>query len=202
MNETSQESRRTSMRNTTDDRVTSTRGTLVSAYRFAAEQQVSNLSVTWLCTHAQVGRSTFYTHFASVDELAIAAITADFGSISDQDISHRRSSSADRRRIARDGLLALIHSLDASRSLVDYAVRVGSHADVLAGLIATFVEHIHATVALEYSSRSPEHKALIEEYVGAGTAHVLLSWLNDPSPLAPDELVDWLVDLLPQLLTN
>ncbi len=197
-----QESRRASLRVADDEQARATRAQLIGAYTHAATTQLKSPSVTWLCENAGVGRSTFYTHFASVEELAIATITAGFGPISIADTSRRRAHSDERRAIARDGLDAMIVDIERTRAVLDYTVRIGSRAAVLDRLIEQFACYIRQTIAVEYAELDAARLDIVTQYVSAGTAHIVLRWIEGRSTLSRAELVDQLTDVLPAPLTR
>lgn len=197
-----QANRRDSLRNAEDEQSRATRMLLMDAYGQAAAAQTKQPSVTWLCEQAGVGRSTFYTHFASVEELAIATITAGFEPISSSDTDRRRARSEDRRRIAEDGLISIIEDIERTREVLEYTVRIGSRAAVLDRLIEQFALHTRETIALEYGDLDAPRLEIINQFVSAGTAHTVLHWLEGKSRLDRSELVSQLVDVLPPALTR
>ncbi len=197
-----QESRRASLRDADDDQSRATRLLLIGAYEQAAAARLARPSVTWLSERAGVGRSTFYTHFASVEDLAIATITASFEPIATSDTDRRRAHTDDRRAIARDGLSAIIESIERSRAVLDYTVHIGSRAAVLDRLIAQFAHYTRETIAVEYDHLDAARRDIVTEYVSAGTAHTVLQWVEGRMPLRRSALVDQLLDVLPVPLTR
>lgn len=200
--DSAQENRRASLRSADDEQSRATRAQLIGAYEQAAAAQLKSPSVTWLCENAGVGRSTFYTHFASVEELAIAAITAGFEPISIADTARRRAHPDERRAIARDGLHAIIDDIERTRAVLEYTVRIGSRAAVLDRLIEQFARHTRQTIAVEYAELDAARLDVVTEFVSAGTAHIVLRWIEGRGDLSRAELVDQLTDVLPAPLTR
>lgn len=197
-----QENRRVSLRGADDEQSRNTRALLMNAYEHAASARLRQPSVTWICERSDVGRSTFYTHFASVEELALATITAGFEPVSASDTDRRLAHSDERRAIARDGLTAIIEGLERARSILSYTVTIGSRAAVLDRLIERFAHHTRQTIAVEYAELDAARLDVVTEYVSAGTAHTVLRWLEGRSALSRSELVDQLLDVLPSPLTH
>lgn len=197
-----QETRRAALRDAEDDQSRATRLLLIAAYEQAAAAKLARPSVTWLCERAGVGRSTFYTHFASVEDLAIATITASFEPIATADTDRRRAHSDERRAIARDGLSALIESIERTRSVLDYTVQIGSRAAVLDRLIEEFAHYTRETIAVEYDHLDAARRDIVTEYVSAGTAHTVLQWVEGRMPVSRSDLIERLVDVLPAPLTR
>lgn len=197
-----QEHRRESLRGADDEQSRTTRALLMGAYEQAASARLRRPSVTWICERAGVGRSTFYTHFASVEELALATITAGFAPVSASDTDRRLAHSDERRAIARDGLTAIIEGLERARGVLGYTVAIGSRAAVLDRLIERFAHHTRMTIAVEYDGLDEARLDTVTQYVSAGTAHTVLRWIEGGSPLSRSELVDQLLDVLPTPLTR
>jgi AcrR family transcriptional regulator len=195
--DTAQESRRATLRSGEDEQSRATRALLIGAYEQAAAARLRSPSVTWMCERAGVGRSTFYTHFASVEELAITAITAGFEPISVSDTDRRRAHPDQRRAIAGDGLHSIIENLERARPVLEYTLRIGSRAALLTRLIEQFALHTRQTVALEYEGLDAARLEVVTEYVSAGAAHSVLRWIEGGTALTRAELVAQLLDLLP-----
>lgn len=179
-----------------------TRAALIGAYQTAAAANVdAPPSVTWLCTDAQVGRSTFYTHFASVEELAMATVTAGFEKLSLGDVGRRMARTDERRRIAADGLAEMFALLQQSKGVLEFAIRTGSRSAVHDLFAREFAKYIHGTVAVEFPHLTPAQVDIATEYVSAGTAHVALTWLESDFSATQSDLIGLLLDLLPARLT-
>jgi len=196
-----QESRRTELRGAEDVQARETRRRLLAAYRQAARERLPRPSVTWLCERSGVARSTYYTHFATVDDLAVHAITESFANVSDVDLERRTAHEEDRRTISRAGLTHTVEALEQSRDVLEYAISVGSRAAVLERLVEQFAAFTGRTVATEYDHLPDRAREVVTQFVSAGVAHVLLRWLEDGAA-DRDELVDQLVDVLPAGFTG
>ncbi|MGQ7349231.1 TetR/AcrR family transcriptional regulator [Quadrisphaera oryzae] len=195
-----QEARRLDLRSADDAQVQETRRRLVAAYRRAAAEQLPRPSVTWLCEAAGVARSTYYTHFATVDDLAVHAITEPFAVVSQLDVEQRSAHRGDRRSISRTGLAHTIEALGRSRDVLAYAIGVGSRSAVLERLIAQFAAFTRPSVDTEFEDLDDDAREVVTQFVSAGAAHVILRWMDSgDQPL--EDFIDHLVDVLPARLT-
>jgi AcrR family transcriptional regulator len=198
---TPQSARRTELRTREDPQVAATRGRLLLAFRAAADEEVRPLSVSWICARSGVGRSTFYTHFATVDALAVHAITREFDSLGDQDRSQRAASGHDRRAITLANLGLLVDALERARAETAYAIGIGSRDAVAAGIAAEIARTTRATIATERPDLDDESLDLASVYVGAGTANALLGHLGNGGR-DRDRLIALIADLLPPFLSG
>ena len=196
-----QENRRSDLHAIDDLQVRETRQRLVEAFREASTEELSSVSVTWLCKKSGVARSTFYTHFATVEDLAVFTISEAFASASQADVDRRSTHEQDRRTITRVGLEGAVSAFDASRSDILYAIRIGSRPAVVQRLTEEFARLTRRTVAAESNEADDDAVDLVTEFISAGTVHVLFLWMERGQPDC-DVLIDQLLDLLPHQLTR
>jgi len=130
--------------------------------------------VTWICERSGVGRSTFYTHFATVDDLAVFAITETFAATSAADVAEGTTHTQDRRAITREGVGRVVDALEATRDDLDHAVRIGSRAAVTERLVAEFASFTAGTVAAEFTEFTSAERDLVTEFVSAATVQAVL----------------------------
>ncbi|WP_053351596.1 hypothetical protein [Leucobacter musarum] len=199
---TPQANRRAELRTAGDDQASQTRSRLIAAFREAAAARTPRLSATWLCERSGVGRSTYYTHFATVDELAAEAITDALSEISETDIARRTGVHSRRDLITRDGLRRLIAELERARPLLDYAFTIGSRAQIFEHLVTRFEALTRRTVEAEFQGADDATISITTSFVSAGTVHALLRWLSDRDPAPAETVVHTLTALLPPELTT
>ncbi|MGW8482643.1 hypothetical protein ACWGJP_05850 [Microbacterium sp. NPDC055903] len=184
-----------------DPQVHETRRRLVQALREAAEEDRASVSVTWLCTRAGVARSTFYTHFATVDDLAVFTIVQAFAAAADADVARRSAHDGQRTAITRAGLERVVDAFESTRDDILYAVRLGSRPAVIERLIADFARLTRPTIRTELASHGEAAQNLMAEFVGAGTVHAVLRWMEHGG-MTRSALIDQLVEMLPAALTR
>jgi AcrR family transcriptional regulator len=103
-----------------DVRAERSRSQLIEALRVQLhEHDPREISVSSVCTQAGLSRPTFYQHFASLDELAVAGIEQRLAEL------HRQDSS-DRRPTSYDAVVRFLDELDSDRSV--YRQVIGSDA--------------------------------------------------------------------------
>lgn len=73
---------------------------------------------------------------------------------------------------------------------------------MLESLIGQFEASTLVTVATEYSALDEVAHAFIYAYVSAGTAHTILRWMEDPADRDRQQLIEQLIDLLPERLVS
>lgn len=196
-----QATRRSDLQEVDHAKVIQTRRRLVDAFRDAAREQRMPVSVTWVCDRAGVARSTFYTHFGTVDDLAVFSISQAFAEASDADVQLRSAHEEDRRSITRAGLERVVDAFEATSSDIDYAIRIGSRAAVIERLTTEFALLTRRTIATELDGLDERARDLMAEFIGAGTVHVVFTWMERGRP-DRDLLIERLIDVLPAGLTR
>lgn len=196
-----QAERRSSFQKTGDAQVIQTRAKLIDSFRLAAVERRPTVSVSWICAQAGVARSTFYTHFATVEDLAVNAIAQAFAQTSVEDLARRSAAEVDRRTITRLGLESLAVAFEVSRGDIGYAMELGLRAAVVDRLVMDFTKLTRKTVALEVGSVSDASLDLMAQFIGGGTVNAFFLWLEREAP-SRAELVEELLDLLPAALTR
>ncbi|MFG1925132.1 hypothetical protein [Cryptosporangium sp. NPDC048952] len=190
-----QQTRRESLAATDDVRAVETRRRLISAFRDAVDGP--DLSVTEFCRTARVARSTFYTHFATMQDVAVAAVSEVFAEIEPLDSSRRSDHVLSRPEITRLGLRAMVDGLWEARALVRYA---GSKPLIQSKLVEEVAVVARGTVLSELPSLDENGVRTLALYMAAGTVYVLLDWIEEPS-ISADELMEHLYTAFPAWLT-
>jgi AcrR family transcriptional regulator len=154
-----------------DRRVRRTRHQLRDALvALILERGWEKVSVLDVCARADIGRSTFYTHFADKEELLLSGF----------DELH---ASLDALRLAGQGEFRFAEALveHAKDHLRLYRAVVGKRSgqqvlrrfrDVVMRLVAADIERLDVPA---------EHRAAMTHYVGGGFVELLTAWLDRPS---------------------
>lgn len=193
---TKQEHRRTRLRSLEDPQAQRTREQLVQAFLEAAENGTHPLSVRWLCERAEVGRSTFYTHFSAVEDLAAFVLTAEFDDFIRDDVRRREAGVAG-LVAARIGLQRIVDGLVRRRDIVSYAVRTTSRAAVESEMVAWLAAYAAVVVRSGFPEWDDRHRSPVDDFISAGTVHAALNWIDDPDGLSQADLVEVLLAALP-----
>jgi AcrR family transcriptional regulator len=194
------EERRNDLRSAEDVQARDTRRRLTEAYRQAVEQRRERPSVTWLCKQSGVARSTYYTHFATVEDLAVHCVTEALADVSEVELDQRTGHRQDRATITRTALIRTVETLEQNREVLEHAIGLGSRGAILERLTDQIVIHTRRTVDAEYPQIEPAEREVIAQFIGAGTVHVILRWMHDGA-ISRDQLVTQLVGLYPGGIT-
>jgi AcrR family transcriptional regulator len=165
---------------TTDRRVQRTRRTLREALiALILERGWDAASVQEVCARADVGRSTFYTHFADLEDLLT-------GGLDDLKVALRHqlapASPADPFPFAH-GLIAHAHE---QRRL--FSVLIGKRSGQL--VLRRFRDLVLDLVREDLTALAPAgpSRDAAAHFVAGGFLELLAWWLDARAPLAPDEL--------------
>ncbi len=190
--DSSNEELRRTLDASSDPRVVRTRTALTEAVR-ALTAARSPVTVAALARHAGISRSAFYTHFASLDELALSLSRAEFAHIAD---SYRHDPGDPQ------------HALRSSqRQLVDHYVTHRGLYSAIAALPVTKESHLAnvramAELIADDFRRHPARPSCLDPDVAArytaGAAYGLIdAWLVGDVVLDADDLVEHLFRMLP-----
>lgn len=201
MGYTGQHNRRQELATTTDPRAARTRDQIVAACGALLDAGES-VSVTAICARAGVGRSTFYTHFATVGEVAIAAVDRIFDEVARRDIERRSDPRLLRAAITRTGLHELITALRTEQRYVRYIRSTPAIERVRERIAEELSRHVRSTILAQRPDASDAYLRTVGEFIAGGAVSVLLAWLDDPEGRTEDELVETIVSILPTWLAG
>ena len=179
-----------------DRRVARTRGTLHQALlSLILEKGYEAISVEDICERANVGRSTFYAHFTSKDDLKRSGL------------EHLRRELLDRHRSASASLPASTRPLGFSLPMFEHArdhthlyrALVGSKGgaialDTIRRTLCDFVRGELATIGVKDATGIPR-EFVVQHIVGAYMA-VLTWWLDGGAKLPPQRMDEFFQRLM------
>ncbi|MFV0254085.1 MAG: hypothetical protein ACK5H2_12230 [Beutenbergiaceae bacterium] len=177
----------------TDRRIVRTRARLVEAFRALIDESPGErVTVSAVVRRARVARSSFYTHFVDLGDLAATALTE----VNDAIVSLARMA------VQQGGSRTQTNrqvGLDIARYLADRKETFGplliSGGRFAEALIASLAEQSMQTLRTrERLLTNPEVSA---HYMAGGLVHVLAWWLNQGQDLTVDELADALISVTP-----
>ncbi|MEW1835981.1 hypothetical protein [Microbacterium sp. NPDC079995] len=196
-----QEQRRTILSASTDDASRETRRRIIDAYLAAGAEPSARPSVTQLCRLAGVGRSTFYTHFATIADVSLSAVLLRMEDISSLEVEMRRADQTGWEAITRASLTELVQVVLSAREEIAFAVDTVSRAAVCDTLAEILRTNTLPIVEAVYEGDQAT-KLLVAEFLSAGTSRAILRWLDDPDAVTPDQLTDVILGLIPRQLSN
>ena len=179
---------------------------------YAAVESLSRgsepVTVNAISKKANVGRTSFYAQFASLDDLAIAMLVDTFHEIGADDVVDRRSRDADARNIARRAAARLIEHIADRRSFYAASLDWRVTSQVQEALAAAFGDQVRVSMDV-MGDRVPAQLNADDaaRYIGGGAIALVVGWLRDPNPAPAAEMSerllavmpDWLVGQSPQL---
>jgi len=179
-----------------DPRALRTRRKLVDAFHAAVtDADPAAMSVASLTRAAGVNRTSFYSHFASPEDLAIHALSDLLDVIGDADIL-MPAQEASRR--ALEDIVGFVHERRDSYARV---LGPGAAPRLLMAVTEAFTERTVASLE-RIGTRPPGADLRVTaRFLAGGVLGVIGTWLSDDqSRWTPDELVEALTHCLPRWL--
>jgi len=187
-----------------DPRAVRTRSKLVDAFHAAIiEADPSAMSVSSLTQAAGVNRTSFYSHFASPEDLAIHALSELFDVVGNADIVMRGQHSVPAAEASRRALRDIVYFVWERRESCARVLGPGAAPRLLRGVTEAFTER--TVVSLEHMDARPAgaDPRVTARFLAGGVLGVIGSWLADPRPeWSPDDLVEALIQCLPSWLNT
>lgn len=187
-----------------DPRALRTRQKLVDAFHLAiVESDPAAMSVASLTRAAGVNRTSFYSHFASPEDLAIHALSELFDVVGDADIVRRSGHSVPAEEASRRALRDIVRFVDERRASYARVLGPGSAPRLLRAVSEAFTERTVASLE-RIDTRPPEADVRVTaRFLAGGVLGVIGAWLSDEqSRWSPDELTEALIQCLPAWLNT
>jgi AcrR family transcriptional regulator len=188
----------------TDPRALRTRQKLVDAFHAAvARADPAAMSVASLTRAAGVNRTSFYSHFASPDDLAIHALSDLFDVVSEADILMRLEHIVPAEQASRRALRDIVQFVYERRDSYARVLGPGTAPRLLQAVSEAFTERTVASLE-RIDTRPPGADVRVTaRFLAGGVLGVIGAWLSDErSRWSPDELAEALVQCLPAWLNT
>ena len=193
-----------SMISSADPRAVRTREKLIAAFQAAmTESDPAAMSVAALTRAAGVNRTSFYSHFASPEDLAIHALGDLLDVVRDADILMRADHSVPADEASRRALRDIVQFLYQRREYYARLLGPGAPPRLLQAVTEAFTER--TVESLEPVTTRPRGAdvRVTARFLAGGIVGVIGAWLgDDESTWSPDELVEALTQCLPGWLNT
>jgi AcrR family transcriptional regulator len=195
---------RTGTRSTNDPRAEKTRQSIFDAVETIMTDSSAVVSVSDVVRVADISRSTFYAHFASLDELASAFIQEQFAKIGDISTEQRPAghsaspiSAMDAARVGYGRLVEhMVEHYPLYSSVLELPLTRSAYDEIVDAYASRLLESI---IVLDYVPAGV-NPSLVATYAAGGAVALISSWMRGLIDVSDDDLVDQLVSLLPQWL--
>ena len=182
-----------------DPRALRTRQKLVDAFHAAvADADPAAMSVASLTRAAGVNRTSFYSHFASPEDLAIHALSDLFDMVGDADILMRSEHSVPAEEASRRALRDIVGFVYERRDSYARVLGPGAAPRLLRAVTEAFTERTVASLERVGTCPPGADVRVTARFLAGGVLGVIGAWLSDDrSRWTPDELVEALIHCLP-----
>jgi len=161
------------------------------------------VSISAVVETAGITRSTFYSQFADLDELALTILTNEFRAIGVDDIAQRSAARPDERQIARQAATKLVNHIERRRLFYRSSLEWRVTSRVRDTLAAAFADQISASIAVMGDRVPPAHRdGYTARYIGGGAMALITAWLQDDEPAAASEMATRLLAAMPEWLVG
>jgi AcrR family transcriptional regulator len=179
-----------------DPRAARTRQGILAAVARLHSADVGDISVSHIVREAQISRSSFYAHFSSLDDLAVALLRQEFASV-----ALRSAGSSVPVDGLRESYTRLVQHFAQRDSIYSYALGLPLSRRAFDDVIAGYAEQVLASFDAPLSEADAIRARLTATYVAGGTVSLLSAWVADHLDISADQLVDELIALLPPWLS-
>lgn len=190
---------RSGIRASADPRVARTRQAILEAVETLANGD-EPISVAAIVRTAGIGRSSFYTHFSGIDELAVTVLGGVFEAIGAEDVELRRHRIVSGAEAARLAQVRLVGHLVQHRALYASMLALPFTSAVYARAVEGYAAQVRATIALLPSIPHGLSADAVAIYTASGSLGLLAHWIRSTDPVPADVLVDQLMALVPAWL--
>lgn len=162
----------------------------------------SSLSVADIVREASIGRSTFYAHYRTLDDLAAEIVASALLRISDEGEVARARAAGPSLSLTRATQRALVEHAQRYRALYVAAFELATsqqpYADTVAAVAAIAARSMEQSVEVPAGVRID----LAAAYLASATVGLLAAWLTGRLDATEDEIIDQLVALMPSWLAG
>ena len=189
-----------------DPRAVRTRQKLVAAFHAAvAESDPAAMSVAALARAAGINRTSFYSHFASPEDLAIHALSELFDVVGEADILMRQKHSVPADEASRRALHDIVAFVHERRDSYARVLGPGAAQRLLQAVTDAFTERTVASLQRIVTRPAGADVRVTARFLAGGVLGVIGAWLCEEHPertASPDDLVEALTQCMPSWLNT
>ncbi len=193
LHDNTQDTLRSRLADSSDRRVQRTRALLFEAYRALRDDDGAPITVSAVVERAGVTRSSFYTHFRGVEELAAATLT-DYMDALVETARASVISGESKREVSHSVFLKLSRFLGAHRDT--YGAMLVEGGAFAKSLAQAMVELNLGT--LRTRDELYGHPDVTAQFFAGGVITVLSWWLRTEPAMSPEALAQALIDVTPR----
>jgi AcrR family transcriptional regulator len=201
MTNAAQDDRRRALAVTGDPRAARTRDRVVDAVDALLEARES-VTVAAVCARAGIARSTFYTHFATIEDVVVHVVDTMFDELGPRDVTRRTEHTMGRAAITRIGLTELLGAFRDRQHWFLHALSAPATERVRSRLVEEMSTSLRGTILAERPGATNAFIHTASGYIAGGVLTVLLGWLNEQQRPTDQQVVDALAQLLPTWLST
>ena len=187
---------RSGIRTSADPRVARTRQAILDAVEELAAGD-EPITVAAIVRAAGIGRSSFYTHFSGIDELAVEVLGGVFRTIGAEDVELRRNRVVTGAEAARVAQVRLVGHLVQHRALYASMLALPFTSAVYTQAVEGYAAQVRATIALLPEIPHGLSADAVAIYTASGSLGLLAHWVRSDDPVPADVLVEQLMSLVP-----
>ncbi len=182
-----------------DPRAPRTRAAILAAFAELLRSGRTDATVRDIVASAGVSRATFYTHFASVDEVAVEMLGSHFARLRDVHLRERQELGARTATSVRAGQERLADVFWSQRDILRPLMACSSSGPAYAAIVRAFANILEEIMRTEIP-RLPHGIDVRIAAIGVSNTLVglLIAWTTGAIEADRDTLVKHLVALLPQ----
>jgi len=182
---------------TNDPRAGRTRQQIFDALRQLMSDGNASVTVHQVVQAAGISRSSFYAHFASLDELAAELLRNQFAAIGTSGVDLRREDLIVGRAAARIGYTRLVEHMVENFPLYSSALEMPLARNAYDEIVEAYATRLVDSMVQVESVPSGINVSLATTYIAGGAMTLISAWMRERLEVSDDELVDQLVALLP-----
>jgi AcrR family transcriptional regulator len=201
MTDSKQTTRRQGRAVTDDPRAVATRQKIVGSLEEMLREG-KLLSVARLCDQAGIGRSTFYVHFSTVDDVFLFVLDGMIDEISSRDVERRRTSSEPRSTLTLRALHELLEALADKREFLLGRPSTAAEERLHEHLSTQVASNLDNVIRVEQPRLPPDTLRTVSDFIAGGVLHAMLGWLAAPDGRSEPELTSTISALFPSWLAG